>query len=121
LLVAQTVASVFDLQESGATSPNELLRNYLRAKNLLLVVDNCEHLIQECAELADTLLRASSNLRILATSREALNIAGETTFRVPSLSVPDSQNRCPSNLCCNTNPFICLSKREGSTDRILIE
>ena len=56
---------------------------------MLLVLDNCEHLIEACARLADQLLRSSPKLHILASSREALGIAGETAYRVPSLSLPD--------------------------------
>lgn len=52
-------------------------------------MDNCEHLIRGCAELADSLLRTCRNLRIVATSREHLGIAGETTWRLPSLPCPD--------------------------------
>lgn len=89
--VPQTVASVFDLRDSADTSITEILKNYLRAKNLLLVLDNCEHLIHACAQLCDQVLHAAPDLKILATSREAMNIAGETTFRVPSLSLPDPE------------------------------
>jgi predicted ATPase/DNA-binding SARP family transcriptional activator len=64
------------------------LIQYLLDRELLLVLDNCEHLLDACAELVDALLNACSGLRILATSRESLDIAGETTFRVPPLSVP---------------------------------
>ncbi len=90
-LVPQSIASVFDLRESPGNSLITILQNYFRAKRLLLALDNCEHLIQACAQLVDTLLRACPDLKILATSREALNIAGETAFRVPSLSLPDPQ------------------------------
>jgi non-specific serine/threonine protein kinase len=55
----------------------------------LLVLDNCEHLIEACAELADDLLHACPGLKILASSREALGVAGETAYRVPSLTLPD--------------------------------
>ena len=61
----------------------------LRQRELLLVLDNCEHLVQACAALADALLRACPSLRILATSRETLGIWGETAWRVPSLSLPE--------------------------------
>ena len=88
-LVPQTVAAVFDLRPAANLAPIDLVKNFLRARNLLLVLDNCEHLIHACAELSDTLLRACPDLKILTTSREALNIAGETTFHVPSLSLPD--------------------------------
>jgi predicted ATPase len=53
-------------------------------------LDNCEYLIQDCAEITDKLLRSVKNLRILATSREALNIPGEVVWRIPSLSCPDN-------------------------------
>src|SRR6266571_296766 len=62
----------------------------LRPKRLLLVLDNCEHLLDVCAELVETLLRACPLLTVLATSRQRLGIAGERALRVPSLSVPDS-------------------------------
>ncbi len=95
-LVPQTVASIFDLRESGDMLIAEILQNYLRTKNLLLVLDNCEHLIQACAELCDALLHTCPDLKILATSREVLGIAGETAFRVPSLSLPDLQPLPPT-------------------------
>ncbi len=91
-LIPQAIAAVFDLHESADSPVISILTNYLKAKNLLLVLDNCEHLIAACAQLSDTLLRACPGLGILATSREGLNLAGETTFRVPSLSVPDPQH-----------------------------
>ena len=62
----------------------------LRPKRLLLVLDNCEHLLDACAELIETLLRACPLLTVLATSRQRLGLAGERALRVPSLSVPDS-------------------------------
>ena len=58
---------------------------------MLVILDNCEHLVAACAHLTDVLLRACPSLRILATSREALGVRGETTWRVPSLSVPDPE------------------------------
>jgi predicted ATPase/DNA-binding CsgD family transcriptional regulator len=94
-LVPQTAASVFDLRASGNLAPMDLLKNFLRVKNLLLVLDNCEHLIDACAQLAETLLTHCPDVKILATSREALNIAGEITFRVPSLALPNLQHLPP--------------------------
>jgi predicted ATPase/class 3 adenylate cyclase len=87
-LVVQTVASVFGLHEQQGMALDELLTDFLRAKELLLVVDNCEHLVEACAQLVEHLLHACPNLKIIASSREALGIAGETVFRVPSLSLP---------------------------------
>jgi predicted ATPase/class 3 adenylate cyclase len=89
VLVPQTVASALGVREEPGHSLLAILTNYLRGKNLLLILDNCEHLIGACAQLAGVLLRACPNLRILATSREALGIAGETIWLVPSLSLPD--------------------------------
>src|SRR5258708_2843818 len=63
--------------------------NYLRAKHLLLILDNCEHLVAACASLADQFLHASPAMKIIASSRESLGILGETVFRVPSLALPD--------------------------------
>jgi predicted ATPase/class 3 adenylate cyclase len=91
-LVPQTVASVLGVREASVQSVSENLTDYLRSKNLLLLIDNCEHLIEACAQLADTLLRACPHVRILATSREAVGIAGETAWRVPTLSLPKTRD-----------------------------
>ncbi len=90
-LVPQTVASALGLREERGRSITDTLVDFLERRKLLLVLDNCEHLIGACAQLAETLLHASPNLSVLATSREPLGIAGETVFRVPSLAVPDPQ------------------------------
>lgn len=97
-LVPQTVASVFGLPESSATQFPDLLQAFFQTKNTLWVLDNCEHLIEACAELCNRLLRACPDLHILATSREPLNIAGETTLRVPSLALPNLQQLPPLNV-----------------------
>lgn len=88
-LVTQTVASTLGVREQPGRTILDALMDYVRAKNLLLILDNCEHLIQTCAQLANSLLRAAPRLKILASSREALGIAGETAYRVPSLSLPE--------------------------------
>ncbi len=84
------VASTFGLQETADMSIRDILLNYLKNRSLLLVLDNCEHMIAACAELADLLLHNCSKLTLLATSREALRVEGEIAYRVPSLSLPDS-------------------------------
>lgn len=89
-LVPQIVATTLHLREQPGHTILEVLQDYLRDKQLLLVLDNCEHLIEACAQLADALLRRAPNLKILASSREALCITGETVYPVPSLSFPDS-------------------------------
>ena len=88
-LVPQVVAAALGVREQAGRSVVQTLQEFLQTRALLLVLDNCEHLVAACAALADGLLRACPDLRILATSREALGIAGETTWRIPSLSMPD--------------------------------
>ena len=90
-LVGQTVAQVFDVREEADRPLLQTLTDFLRSRRLLLLLDNCEHLLTECAALADTLLRACPHLTLLASSREALGIAGETVYRVPSLALPDGK------------------------------
>jgi predicted ATPase/DNA-binding winged helix-turn-helix (wHTH) protein len=88
-LVTQTVASVLDVRELPNRPIGDALRDYVRSRQILLVLDNCEHLITACAELAEALLGVALRLSILATSRERLGISAETIWRVPSLSVPE--------------------------------
>src|SRR5918995_3836334 len=76
-------------REAPGLSPTEALAEHVGSEKALLVLDNCEHLIEACADLADALLVACPDLKILATSREPLRVAGETSFMVPSLSTPD--------------------------------
>jgi predicted ATPase/DNA-binding CsgD family transcriptional regulator len=88
-LVPQAVATALGVREQPGGSLTGTLSGYLRTRKLLLVLDNCEHLIQASADLADTLLRSCPELRVLATSREALGITGEVGWPVPPLSLPD--------------------------------
>ncbi|MFN8496646.1 MAG: adenylate/guanylate cyclase domain-containing protein [Anaerolineae bacterium] len=96
--VAQTVAATFNLRERPGVVLEDMLLGYLRRKRLLLVLDNCEHLVEECARLTDTLLRACPQIKIVASSREALGIAGETIYRVPALSLPAADGVTPEAL-----------------------
>jgi predicted ATPase/class 3 adenylate cyclase len=97
-LVPRAVASALDVPEQPGRGLTETLANTLRGKSVLVILDNCEHLVAACAHLTDALLRTCPNLRILATSREGLGVTGETTWRVPSLSVPDPQRLPPLDL-----------------------
>jgi predicted ATPase/DNA-binding XRE family transcriptional regulator len=85
-LVPQAVAAALGLREGTSRPLIDTLAAHLRARRLLLLLDNCEHLLEACAQLAATLLHAAPELRIVATSREPLGITGETIFRVPPLS-----------------------------------
>jgi predicted ATPase/class 3 adenylate cyclase/DNA-binding CsgD family transcriptional regulator len=94
-LVPQTVAIAVGVREEPGQPITSTLISALRSKQLLLLMDNCEHLLASCAQLADTLIRSCPNLRIMATSRQVLGTNGETTLRVPPLSVVDP-NHLPS-------------------------
>ena len=89
-LVAQAVAGALGLQDRPGYSPAAALAEYLAGRQLLLVLDNCEHLVDAAAKLADQLLRAAAGLRVLATSREALTIDGEMVLPVPPLAAPEA-------------------------------
>jgi predicted ATPase/class 3 adenylate cyclase len=90
-LVPQTTAQAIGVREEPGKSLTRTLADTLKDKRLLLVLDNCEHLVDACARLADTLLRSCPEMKVLATSREVLGIAGEVVYPVPSLSLPDPQ------------------------------
>jgi predicted ATPase/DNA-binding SARP family transcriptional activator len=89
-LVPQTVADALGVEERPGQSFADALVDDLRNKQLLLVLDNCEHLIEATARLADVLLCSCPHLRVVATSREALVVEGEFVWRVDPLSVPDA-------------------------------
>jgi non-specific serine/threonine protein kinase len=88
-LVVQAVVAALGLREEPHRPLLATLIDYLTEKHLLLVLDNCEHLVSPCAELAAALLQRCPCVQILATSRETLSVPGETTYRVPSLALPD--------------------------------
>jgi non-specific serine/threonine protein kinase len=88
-LVPQTVATVLGLREEPGKSLLQTLAQHLKSWHSLLVLDNAEHLLAACAQLADALLRHCPQVVVLVSSREPLGIGGEQTYRVPSLSAPD--------------------------------
>src|SRR5262249_1720199 len=91
-LVPQSIVSALGIEvDRGQPLPPTLV-DYLRQRQALLVLDNCEHLIEACARLTDLLLRSCPTLHILATSREALGLSGEIPWRVPSLPTPDPRS-----------------------------
>jgi non-specific serine/threonine protein kinase len=87
-LVESAVAAAVELPNTSGRAPGAVLAAHLRDKRLLLLLDNCEHLLETCGRLVTSLLPRAPGLRVLATSREALRIAGEHVWHVPSLSVP---------------------------------
>lgn len=90
-LIPERVAAALNVQEQPGRPMLDTLVEYLRRKELLLLLDNVEHLVRESAEFAEHLLKNCPKLRILVTGREALFIAGETTLQIPSLSLPTTE------------------------------
>ena len=89
--VPQAAASVLGVKEEAGRPVLEALVKHVQDRHMLVIFDNCEHLVHSCAELAKELLKAGPKLKILASSREALRIAGEKTYPVPALAAPDSR------------------------------
>ena len=92
-LVPFAITSVLGLREEPGRLLIKTLMDWLSNKELLLILDNCEHLIEACAKFADEVLHVSHATRILATSREALGIAGESIYGVPSLQAPNPEEK----------------------------
>ncbi len=92
-LVAQAVASVLGVKEEGGRPVVDALVKFVRDRQLLIILDNCEHVVRACAELTKQLLQAGPRLKVLASSRDPLQIAGETAYHVPTLSAPDPQKK----------------------------
>jgi predicted ATPase len=110
-LVPQAVAVAVGVREEPGRALVATLSDALRPKRLLLVLDNCEHLLEACARLADVLLRACPHLTILATSREALGLAGEAPYRVPSLSLPDASPGPPAGALSRSEAVRLFAER----------
>jgi predicted ATPase len=90
-LVPQTIAAALNVREKSGRELMDLLIDSLSARTVLMVIDNCEHLILACAHVAEMLLQNCPDLKILATSREALGLTGEIAWIVPPLSLPEQQ------------------------------
>jgi len=114
--VAGETARVLGIGASAATTPTDALRAYLTARDVLLVLDNCEHVIDACAALAAALLSASISLRIVATSREMLAIGGETVWRVEPLEASDAHRLFIDRARKRWPEFL-----EGEDDQAVIE
>ncbi|MER5318845.1 ATP-binding protein [Streptosporangium roseum] len=87
-LLVQAVSEALRIRDHSTRPPMQVLIEHLRDKQTLVILDNCEHLLHDCAVLAETLVRAAPEVRILTTSRQVLGIAGEQTLAVPTLPLP---------------------------------
>ena len=115
-LIVKTVASTLRVSEQPGLPLLDALVDHLSSKSLLLIFDNCEHLLSACAHLAHVLLQACPGLRILVTSREHLGIAGEVEHRVPALSLPDPQNPPSFKTMMQYEAIRLFMERAGSCD-----
>jgi len=97
-LVGNAVMAALDLRDQTGTAPLPLVLSYLRDKELLLVVDNCEHLLGAAARLVTEVIRAAPGVRVIATSREPLSVSGEQVIPVPSLELPAARAAAPPPL-----------------------
>jgi predicted ATPase/class 3 adenylate cyclase len=86
--IAPTLAAAAHISERPGRSALDTVTDWLRSRRVLVVLDNCEHLVAACAEVADSILRSCPDVTIIATSREGLNVAGEALMPVPSLRLP---------------------------------
>ncbi|QSR24857.1 LuxR family transcriptional regulator [Nocardioides aromaticivorans] len=91
-LVPQAVIDALDLPEQRVADPMSALSDFLRERRLLLILDNCEHLVDATADLLDQVLRGAPDVSVLVTSRQALRIGGEHIYPVPPLLVPDPED-----------------------------
>jgi non-specific serine/threonine protein kinase len=115
-LVAQTVASVLDVRQSTGRTLVTSLADWLRHRRTLLLLDNCEHVLASTAGLAESLLCAAEGLTILATSREPLGIPGETTWRVPSLTLPEGHHAGSVNDLLSYEAVHLLAERSAAVN-----
>ena len=94
-LIPQAILSEIGVIEQQGQQPLDALKEYLHHKKTLIILDNCEHLISACAQVVNALLNSAPDLKVLATSREALGVKGELSYPVPSLSLPDLKQILP--------------------------
>lgn len=96
-LVGSAVLAALDLRDQAVTEPAALIRSYLADRELLLVLENCEHLLDAAARLAGDVLRAAPGVRVIATSREPLSVAGEHVLPVPPPGTREPLDRVRQN------------------------
>jgi len=98
-LLTATIIVALGIKEQSKKTTEETLIDFLKEKEILILLDNCEQLVHACADLTERLLSSCSKLKIIATSREALNCKGEKTYRIPPLTMPDpNSNYTPEQL-----------------------
>jgi non-specific serine/threonine protein kinase len=115
-LVPQAVASAAGIPEEARSPALAALRRALRQRRVLLVLDNCEHLVEACAALVEAVLGAGPHAQVLATSREVLRVAGETVWRVPMLAVPPPSAALPAEALARYESVRLFVERAGAAE-----
>ncbi len=113
-LAGNAVLSALDLRDQAATEPVALLRSYLKDKDLLLVLDNCEHLLEATAALVSEVMKAAPGVRVLATSREPLGVDGEHVLPVPPLQLPPAASGQPLDLLRQNEAVMLFIERAAA-------
>ena len=113
-LIGQTVAYTLGLQNTTESSYQALLDSYLRSRRLLLILDNCEHLLEACARLAHHLLQYCPQLTLLATSQQTLGVSGEIAYYVPSLVALDPSDRVSPEELAQTESVRLFTERAAA-------
>lgn len=115
-LIAGTIASAFGLMQQPDRPAVDTLLHYLKRKRMLLVLDNCEHLVEEVARIADAILRVCPQVRLMATTREALRIDGERIFRMPSLATPPEHAALTADEASRYGAVALFAERAAASD-----
>lgn len=113
-LVPQAVASVLGVKEEAGGTVLDALLKFARDRTLLIILDNCEHLVHACADVAKRLLQAGPRVKILATSRDALQIAGETVFQLAPLAAPDPRAQAAAEALAQSDAVRLFVDRAGA-------
>src|SRR3989440_5808430 len=113
-LVPNALLAALDLRDQTAMEPLDLLLSYLRDKQLLLVIDNCEHLLGAASKLVSEVIRAAPGVRVVATSREPLSVPGEHVLPVPPLKLPAAHAAEPLNQLRQNEAVMLFTERAGA-------
>jgi predicted ATPase len=116
MLVAGAIASALGIAEQSERPVLETLLQHLKHRRMLLVLDNCEHVIAEAARIAEAILRACPEVRLLATSREALRVGGERAYRLPPLAVPPDRTALAAEDVLRYGAVILFAERAVASD-----
>src|SRR5258705_4856313 len=114
-LVPQAVARALQVREKQGRTLTQALCEHIASRRMLVLPDNAEHLLEGCAALVGELIRSCAHVRVLVTSRERLDIAGEVTYRVPSLSVPGGKKKlAPDELLTNESVRLFVDRAQAT-------